>query len=245
MKLDCYKIHEHSPEIVPGKGQRDWMDAFPDRHPYRCLPLTMANSTGWELLCPHDVEITWDGGPMENAILIESNEHPKGVHSLAESHFRRGIVTFHTGYLFRTPPGWGVWASGTPNRPKHGIAPLTGLIETDWLPFPFTMNWQMTKPGRVRFERGEPFCFITLMQHGKLEQVEPLLHRLEDNPELKTEYELWRDSRNDFNARLNSKEEKAMKERWQRHYMKGRTVTGDMAEEHRTKLRLKPPKFAK
>ncbi len=25
--------------------------------------------------------------------------------------------------------------------------------------FPFTMNWQMTRPGKVRFEKGEPFCF--------------------------------------------------------------------------------------
>ena len=95
MQLDCYKIHEISPQIVPGKGQRDWMDAFPDRHPYRCLPLTMANSTGWEILCPFDVEIVWDGGPMENAILLESKEHPDGVNSFADSHFRRGLSLIH------------------------------------------------------------------------------------------------------------------------------------------------------
>ena len=33
-----------------------------------------------------------------------------------------------------------------------------------------------------------------------------------------------------------------MKERWQRHYMKGQKVTGDKAEEHQTKRRLKPVK---
>ena len=240
MQLDCYKIHDVAPEIVPGKGQRDWMDAFPDRHPYRCLPLTMANSTGWEILCPFDIEIVWDGGPMENAILLESEQHPDGVNSFADSHFRRGIVTFHTGHLFRTPPGWGVWATGSPNNPKHGIAPLTGLIETDWLPFPFTMNWQMTKPGRVRFEKDEPFCFITLMEHGKLEQIEPKIHQLDDNADLKAEFEAWANSRADFNERLASKEEKAMRDRWQRHYMKGEKVDGDKAEDHRTKRRLKP-----
>ena len=52
MELECYKIYNVAPEIVPGRSQREWMDAFPDRHPYRCLPLTMANSTGWEILCP-------------------------------------------------------------------------------------------------------------------------------------------------------------------------------------------------
>jgi hypothetical protein len=44
---------------------------------------------------------------------------------------------------------------------KDGIQPLVGLIETDWLPFPFTMNWIFTRPGTVKFEKGEPFCFIT------------------------------------------------------------------------------------
>lgn len=241
MQLDCYKLYEHTPEIVPGKGQRDWMDAFPDRHPYRCLPLTMANSTGWEILCPFDLQITWYGGPSETAILVESEQNPDGVATFIDSHFRRGIVTFHTGHLFRTPPGWGIWATGSPNSPKHGISPLTGLIETDWLPFPFTMNWQMTKPGRVRFERDEPFCFITLMEHHKLEQVQPKIHRLEDHADLKHEYDTWRDSRSDFINRLSSKEEQAMKDRWQRYYMKGQTVSGGAAQEHRTKRRLKPP----
>lgn len=84
----------------------------------------------------------------------------------------RGIVTFHTGHLFRTPPGWGVWVTGPPNWPKDGIAPLTGLVETDWLPFPFTMNWQMTRPGEVVFRKGEPFAFITLMEHKRLEAID-------------------------------------------------------------------------
>ncbi|MEC7290914.1 MAG: DUF6065 family protein, partial [Pseudomonadota bacterium] len=48
MQLECYKIHDVAPDIVPGRSNRDWMDAFPDRQPYRCLPLSMANSTGWE-----------------------------------------------------------------------------------------------------------------------------------------------------------------------------------------------------
>lgn len=242
MQLDCYKIHDIAPQIVPGTPQRDWMDAFPDRHPYRCLPLTMANSTGWDILCPFDLKISWDGGHSAAAITFESRDHAAGVPSFADSHFRRGIVTFHTGHLFRTPPGWGVWASASPNHPKHGITALTGLIETDWLPFPFTMNWQMTTPGSVRFDAGEPFCFITLMEHGKLEQVEPRLRRLDDNAELKADYDAWRTSRTDFIERLAARDETAVKAGWQRHYTQGTTVSGTSAARHRTKRRLKPPR---
>ena len=154
----------------------------------------------------------------------------------------RGIVTFHTGHLFRTPPGWGVWVTGPPNWPKDGIYPLTGLVETDWLPFPFTMNWQMTRPGEVIFEKGEPFAFITLMEHKKLEEIEPERKLLRSNEELVKEYDAWRDSRADFNTRLAGGEENAMKERWQRHYMRGEKPTGDKADTHQTKRRLKPPR---
>jgi hypothetical protein len=243
MRLDCYKIHEYAPEIVPGSARREWMDAFVDRHPYRCLPLTMANCSGWEILCPVGLTIEWDGGLMEQNIRITGDEAWPPVRNVADSHFRRGIVTFHTGYLFRTPPGWSVWAMGPPNEPKDGIYPLQGLVETEWLPFPFTMNWQMTRPGKVRFEKGEPFCFVTMMEDRKLEEVQPTLRLLASNESLHKEFKVWADSRNDFNKRLQDKEAQAMKERWQRHYMHGRNVaTGDEAETHQTKRRLKAPK---
>ena len=241
MQLDCYRIYSTAPRIVPGRSRREWMDAFADRHPYRCLPLTMANSTGWEILCPIDIEIEWNGGEMEDAIRITSSAGDAAVASFASSHFRRGIVTMHTGHLFRTPPGWGVWCQGAPNWPKDGIAPLTGLIETDWLPFPFTMNWQMTRPGKVRFEKDEPFCFMNIMAHHQLEDVQPELHQLDDNPELKAEFDAWAASRSDFNKRLNDREEGAMKDRWQRHYMRGKAVTGLEGDGHKTKRSLKAP----
>lgn len=243
MRLDCYKIYEYAPEIVPGQARRAWMDAFEDRHPYRCLPLTMANTTGWEILCPVGLTIEWTGGLMEDAITFVADEPWPPVRSVADSHFRRGVVTFHTGHLFRTDPGWAVWAMGPPNDPKDGIYPLSGLIETDWLPFPFTMNWQMTRPGRVRFEKGEPFCFLTLVQDKALEGVQPQLRMLSSNQPLHREFTVWSESRGDFNKRLQSKEEQAMKERWQRHYMHGKNVaTGDEAGAHVTKRRLKAPK---
>ena len=51
-KLECFPTDARPPDIVPGRPQRKWMEMFDDRHPYRCLPLTMANCTGWEILCP-------------------------------------------------------------------------------------------------------------------------------------------------------------------------------------------------
>jgi hypothetical protein len=242
MRLDCYKIHDFAPSIVAGSPRREWMDAFSDRHPYRCLPLTMANSTGWEILCPLGLTVEWNGGMMEEDIRITGDEPWPPVRNVADSHFRRGILTFHTGHLFRTDPGVAVWAMGPPNEPKDGIYPLSGLVETEWLPFPFTMNWQFTRPGTVRFEKGEPFCFITLIEHKRLEEVQPSLRLLASNDPLNQEFKVWAESRGDFNKRLKTREEEAMRQRWQRHYMHGRNqASGEEFADHVTKRRLKAP----
>ena len=51
MKLTCYQVDPQPAEMVPGRPDREWMDRFADRHPYRCLPLNIANQNGWWLLC--------------------------------------------------------------------------------------------------------------------------------------------------------------------------------------------------
>ena len=171
------------------------MDAFTARHPYRCLPLSMANTTGWEILCPFGFEAEWDGGPGAEAIRFRPDPDATLFDHFAASHFTHGVITFHTGWLFRTPPGWALRASGSPNRFKHGLSPLEGLVETDWLPYPFTMNWAFTAPGKVRFEKGEPFCFIQPVEHRRIEAFEPVRVAMDDDADLARQYETWKETR--------------------------------------------------
>ncbi len=242
MELECFSVMPRPPELSPGRPDRRWMDAFQQRHPYRCLPLTMANTSGWELLCPFSFTAEWNGGVNQADITITPDRPQPNVKEYVTSHFSRGTLTFHTGYLFRTSPGWSMWTSGPPNHLKDGIQPLTGLVETDWLPFPFTMNWVFTRPGRIRFEKGEPFCWITLLQQRPLDQVQPVQRSLASEPPLKEQYEAWRTRRDEFNKRLNRLDPAAIKEAWQRFYFKGELPdeTGPPPKEHVNKRRLKP-----
>ncbi len=64
------------------------------------------------------------------------------------------------------------------------------------------MNWIFTRPGRVRFAKGEPFCFITLVQDKVMETFDLIQHDLVSDPDLHDQYEAWRARRDDFNARL-------------------------------------------
>jgi hypothetical protein len=245
MKLECYPMDLRPAELVPGQPDREWMDKFTNRHPYRCLPLIMANTTGWELQCPMDFTAEWNGGPAATDITLKPDRPHPDFARFVESHFTGGVVTFHTGYLFRTDPGWAVWATGAPNHVKDGIQALTGLVETEWLPFPFTMNWIFTRPGRVRFKKGEPFCFITLIEHKRMEQVQPVMKSLDSDPTLRGQYEAWLRERDSFTKRLMGGDPDAAKQAWQRFYFKGELPeeTGPAPTGHVNRRRLKPVKL--
>ena len=241
MKLDCYRMEENVPEIRPAALDRDWMDEMQDRHAYRCLPLNMANVSGWEILSTEGFEISWNGGNEASDITITPDEEGKNISGLVHSHFKFGIVTFMTGYLFRTPKGWATWAMGPPNRHKDGFQPLSGLVETDWLPYPFTMNWRFTRPCTVRFEKGEPFCYITMIRPKPLEAITPKLKHIDDDPNLKDQYEKWREARQLFNFSIEAGSHEAIKKAWQKYYMRGEKPDGSKVKNHTNRRRLNKP----
>jgi len=240
-ELTCYKLWPTSPELRTAHADRDWMDMTSERFAYRCIPLSIANASGWELSLPFAFEAAWYGGDELHAIQFRSND--QRVQHYVTSHFGHGVITFHTGWLFKTPPGWAIWTRGMPNGVKDGIVALDGLVETDWLPFPFTMNWKFTRPGVVRFEADEPFCFITLTPHGLLDRVQPKVASLESDPKLKAAYDAWSESRADFGKRLSDREDGAVAEKWQRTYVQGRGgVENGAPVYHLSKRRLNAPK---
>jgi Family of unknown function (DUF6065) len=239
-ELVCYPLEPDPPAIEPARAVRDWMDLTDQRYAYRCLPLSIANASGWEILCPVAFEATWRGSDARDAITIRSREDETRARRLASSHFGHGILTLHTGYLFRTSPGWALWARGAPNTAKRNLAPLEGVVETDWLDFPFTMNWRFTRAGTVAFEKGEPFCFITLVAHAVIDTIEPKIRSLDADPALKAAYEARAKGRADFNAGLAAHDPEAVAQGWQRHYMRGEDATGRQAGFHLTKRRVKP-----
>ncbi len=242
MVVKLHALTEHPPQVRPARAKRRWMDDFVDRHAYRCLPLSIANAFGWEVLCPIPVEIRWNGGmAVEDIQVIGLKDLPGGasVDHFCRSNFSRGIITFHLDYVIETEPGWGILATGPFNDPKPTASPLTGVVESDWLPYPFTMNWQLTEPGITRFEEGEPFCFFLPVPRQVLPNTELQIHRMADDPELRTRHDQFRLARDDFMRRVRAGDQEAIKEAWQRHYFVGRHPDGTLGTEHLNRLRLK------
>ena len=232
MKLSCFALVPNPVDVVTAPSRREWMDNYPERHPYRCLPLQIANSYGWQLLSPFSFEAEYGGGVAPGDIRMTLPNDISESESFVETHFGHGVLTFRTGYIFRTQPGWQLLVSGPKNHPKDAISPFDGLIETDWLPYPFTVNWQFTRPGRIRFEKDEPFCqLVPVLQHA-LEWIEPEILNIHNDPHLCRQYEEW------LNKRANDCPHDGQRGR---EYMRGEFADGTKVARHQTKLSLRCP----
>lgn len=212
------------------------MDASNGRFAYRCLPLLIANQHGWFLGSPAGFSAWWNGGSGLADTVIRFDGDPD---DRVTSHFGSGIITFTLSYLFRTPPGVNLLVKGPSNRIKDGIQPLEAIVETDWAPAPFTMNWKLTRPNHVvTFEPGEPICMLVPLQRSLIETLEPRCEPLTDTNPLHTEYATWSESRSEFLTALHERQTDAIRDGWQKDYFRGRTPTGRTCEDHQTKLKL-------
>jgi len=239
MDLKCYVFQGWEPRIIPAPAQRDWMDSAPESFPYRCLPLAIANSHGWQVLTPFGFEVEWNGGPAAEDVIVrpDANVLP---HEVPVPLFGLGTFTIHIQGLFRTPPGWNIFVSGPPNAAKDGIAPLAGIIETDWPPYTFTMNWRMTRPGHVaRFEADEPIAHFFPIQRNVIENVAPRFVPIDEEPELKAQFEAWSASRDAFQQHVRDHPPAKPADKWQKFYYRGLMPDGHCpVADHQSKLRV-------
>lgn len=221
--------------------RRDWMDATPGRYAYRCLPLTIANQTGWWVKNPVGFTATWRGRTEPGTIDFRFDAGAEFWQRWVNSQFGEGIVTWNTPFLFRTKPqGSRLLVLGPANYFKAHAHPLTALIESDWISMSFTMNWKIMTPGvPVRFEPGEPlFQVIPLARNAcaDLEGASVTYQRLSDDPEVARSYNEWSEGRTRFHEQKARGEVKA--DDWQKDYFQGRDVSGrEAAPEHMTKVR--------
>jgi hypothetical protein len=250
--LTAYELWQgHGLTLVPAPRRRDWMDKTPHRNANHCLPMLMANQAGW-LVCNNErVVIRWRGGIEPEAVEILYRDPDvaaamavdmaaaraggggavQGRPSFPHSRFGHGIVTWAIPFLFRTPPGYNLLVRGPANCAKHGITPLEGLVETDWLTLNFTVSWRFTRAGSsATFAKGEPLCMIVPQRRGDLEEFLPEVLPIDADPELAQAHRMWSQNRKDAAVAATA---------WQHDYMRGTSPNGSAAPQHQTRLHLK------
>lgn len=228
--LIAYRLYDSPIKVEPAPITRTWMDETKNRFAYHCLPLLVANQSGWIVTgCPALVA-TWNGGEQPDDLVIESDadEEDHG----AVSHFGHGIVTWRIPLIFRTSPGYNLLVRGVPNLWKEGAIALEGLVETDWSVMTFTVNWRITRADHpVRFGPEDPLCLIVPQRRGELERFQTRVGPITADDDLHQAYQAWAKDRRQYMSGPRRPE-------WQGFYMRGTSPTGHSAREHQTKLRL-------
>lgn len=179
--------------IKPCSPQRAWMSDTPKKYIYRCIPIAAANTMGWELFNPIDADILWNGADMNTDITVSTQKPDRFGPT---SHFGCGTVTWYLPFLFRTSPDLGLIATGPANQGRDDAVALEAFIRTDWLPFPFTMSWRLTRKNEtIHFAKGEPICRIMPFPIALLDETKLEITELKDDPGFLGEVNAWGQTR--------------------------------------------------
>jgi hypothetical protein len=169
-----------------------------------CGPLSHANSSGWWIFSPIDIDVTYLGEgrwevetlssyDLDEVDVVRRNLRPADRYrTCARTHVSIGTVEpdtvqVWTGCIFRTPPGC-VLLLTTPinfvdafRRPFHV---QQAVLETDWLPYDIWLNIKFHRAGeRAAIRRTDPVPLAQIIPMSraaydrKLTHVERVMNR--------------------------------------------------------------------
>jgi hypothetical protein len=244
LPLIGFITRDDTPQIAPAPTNRVWMSKMSETRkgwPNRCLPMLIANQSGWELRNRCAFTATWVGDQNGRDVMITPDKRDTDQF-LPLSHFGDGILTWHLPILFRTPAGYNLLVRGPANYPKDAVSPLEGIVETDWASASFSMSWKLTrKLMPVRFEVDEPICMIVPQRRAELEEFAPELRRIDSDEDLQRKHEVFLRSR-DAAKQIEQIGRVAAggQVEWQGEYTRGKHPDGEAGTpDHQTRRRLR------
>lgn len=202
---------------------------------------------GWELLNPVDAEVIWNGGAMNTDVKIDQAVRDKFG---PVSHFGVGMITWYVPFIFRTSPDLGLIVTGPANHEHNDAVPLDAYIRTDWLPFPFTMNWRATRKDQaIAFTAGEPIARILPYPIAMLNETELDIVELSSDPAFMEEVNQWGKARAqnvqkaqaDIAAWIEGGAKPDGQGVWNSQYVRAKGQGDAGFEPHQTIFRPKPP----
>jgi hypothetical protein len=189
IKLNCLSGSSSSFKVSQLDFKRDWMEGS---NAYRCLPLNIASQYGWAVHSPIDFSASWNGGMGVDSIQVYAPDD-----QYVTSHFGYGILTVKVDFIVTTDKNVSLYVKGISNSSKSNIYALEGIVETDWLPFTFTMNYKFHTPGTVSFQKDEPLFMFFPIERTFIEKFELVSDSIKNSKELNDGYKKYSKARNE------------------------------------------------
>lgn len=157
IKLSAEQLEYSKVLISPMSIKRDWMDETPDKHAYRCFPVTQANMIGWNLSFSEEVSFIWNG------INDTSSENIKIFKGEKFSYSGRGqsTVSFSTGLTFRSQENISLFTINPVNYFNDKFETVSSLISTSWYDTPFPLAIKAREANNtITIKAGDPVATI-------------------------------------------------------------------------------------
>jgi hypothetical protein len=143
--------------ISPMSIKRDWMDVTPEKHAYRCFPVTQANMIGWNLSWKKDVRFIWNGvndTSQDNVTILTDDVYlytGRGQSS----------VSFTTGLTFRTDKNFSLFTINPVNYFSPDFETMSSLISSSWFDSDFPLAIKAKTPNKeILIKAGQPIATI-------------------------------------------------------------------------------------
>lgn len=149
--------------------KRDWMENTWEKHAYKCFPVSLANTIGYELSLPIDVSFIWDG------VDDSSSDHVKILSGEEYIHNSRGnaTVSFKTGIMIKSENNISFLHMPVPNLFNDNYQAFTTVISTSFFDQEFPSAIKILKANEViTIKAGEPFVTLLPISLTEMSKIE-------------------------------------------------------------------------
>ena len=167
-------------------------DGFP-KTATACLPMSIANQTGFAIVSLSDFTMRWDGGHEPSSVSITCDDKViEGFYGHGEDHvygnvkqmiapFYSGMISIKHDFFLRTPPGVNLFVTQVPNNFIPATVPVSAMIETDNAVRDWVFNLKITVPNiDIHIKKGDPLIGLI-----------PIPRFFADSFELKSAYDIF------------------------------------------------------
>lgn len=169
LNISVEKTQDSKVSISPMSIKRDWMDVTPEKHAYRCFPVTQANMIGWNLSCDEDIVFTWTG------VTDTSSETVKILKGNNFSYTGRGqaTISINTGLVFKTDQNVSMFVINPVNYFNEDFETMSSLISTSFYgnPLPLAIKARAANK-EVVIKAGTPIATILPISLTALDNTE-------------------------------------------------------------------------
>lgn len=163
--------------ISPMSIKRDWMDLTPDKHAYRCFPVTQANMIGWNLSWKKDITFIWNGvndTSQDNVKILTDDNYlytGRGQSSLS----------FTTGLTFKTENNISMFTINPVNYFNNEFEVISSLISTSWFDNNLPLAIKAKIPNKeILIKAGEPIATIIPISLTELDNTSIKIYEYKD-----------------------------------------------------------------